>query len=682
MPVRHSVGSVIALAGFAITLAASADDGLAPSVAPPPSADVAIALSEGGLAAPAGSRGWSVVASREVRVPGAIWLRAWFDGTRLAGDPAGDGAFIRITGLADGATQTLNADQLASWSFSSAYFNGEAIRVEVVAHAGAPASRLAIPRVTAGEDGPLFSPRTICDAADDRQLSSDQRSARLLPAGCTGWLIDDANRQFLSAGHCGTTGATVVQFNVPLSTSTGGLVNPAPEHQYPVDGASVQFVNSGPGNDYAYFGAFPNTTTNLTAFQAQGATYRLAPPTPPVIAGQSIRITGYGTVSGSVPRTWNQVQKTHAGPIASLTGAALRYRTDTSGGNSGSGVEDESTGLAVAIHTHGGCSSTGGSNIGTSLHLAAFRTVLANPQSICASGIGTPTPPVYISADRNNSFGTLNRTSGRFASVARFATPMQGLAFDPRARRFLGTSVRGAGASIVTSLHWIDPDTGATIDLGPITGVAGAINALAFDPGTRRLFGVVQSGGQLVRIDTDSLVATPVGGPFGRNVGAADFDPVSGSIFAIDDAAGGSILASINPATGAIAFIGPLGPGIADCNGLGIDPSDGALITINATTGALLAVNRATGLASSIGASGGVFGPGFGIAVAAPGTFCAADVNLDGGVTIDDLTAFLTWFEAGDLRADLDDGSLTFRRDAGVTLDDLFAMLHALLEGC
>jgi RHS repeat-associated protein len=43
----------------------------------------------------------------------------------------------------------------------------------------------------------------------------------------------------------------------------------------------------------------------------------------------------------------------------------------------------------------------------------------------------------------------------------------------------------------------------------------------------------------------------------------------------------------------------------------------------------------------------------------------------DEGLTIDDLTLYLAWFEVGDPRADVDDGTGTGALDAGVTIDDL-----------
>ena len=87
-----------------------------------------------------------------------------------------------------------------------------------------------------------------------------------------------------------------------------------------------------------------------------------------ILNPDSIRITGYGTDTG----TANQTQQTHVGPNAGSSGTTMRYRTDTQGGNSGSPVIDELTGYAVGVHTHGGCTSSGGNNSGTSLFLTPF----------------------------------------------------------------------------------------------------------------------------------------------------------------------------------------------------------------------------------------------------------------------------------------------------------------------
>ncbi len=323
----------------------------------------------------------AAVFSTIIQVPDAEWLRLKFDIVTLSGDEArGTGSYLRMTSLLDGAVQTLHASHVAQWRKTSAYFNGDAVEIEIVSQPGSGSSRLVISETTASAVAP--APRTICGSVDDRMLSNDPRAGRALPVGCTAWLINDASNCFITAGHC-TGNLNVVEFNVPLSNGPGSLNHPPPEDQYSVDAASMQSNGGqGVGNDWGYFGCFPNSTTGLNAAQAQGSFFVLSQ-TPPAVAGQNIRITGYGTTSSPVPPTWYQVQKTHAGPYFSFSGSTVRYRTDTSGGNSGSPVVNEATGEAIGVHTHGGCTSTGGSNAGTGINHTGFQNALSNPVGVC-----------------------------------------------------------------------------------------------------------------------------------------------------------------------------------------------------------------------------------------------------------------------------------------------------------
>lgn len=320
--------------------------------------------------------------SAEIEVPDAAWVRLQFGDVVLA--PASDSAresYIRITSLYDGHEQYLDRQSLSEWAYTSAYFNGGRLRIDIMASPGdaAAVNRVQIISATASE--PTSFPRSICGPVDDRVLSDDPRAARMMPIGCTGWLFGDQPHSFISAGHCGPGTGDVMQFNVPLSSSSGTPQNPAPQDQYPIDGSSVQLTNGGVGNDWAFYGAFANSNTGLAPQDAMGDSYTLVSSVPSA-DGRPIRVTGYGSTTSPVPASWYLVQKTHVGTFVSTPGTSLRYDPDTTGGNSGSAVYDDSTGTAIGVHTHAGCSSSGGSNQGTSLDLPAFRNALANPMGI------------------------------------------------------------------------------------------------------------------------------------------------------------------------------------------------------------------------------------------------------------------------------------------------------------
>jgi V8-like Glu-specific endopeptidase len=320
----------------------------------------------------------TVVFATLIQVKDAPWLQINFAEVLLAGDESvGTNSYLRMTSAFDGAVQHHRPTTISQWQNTSAYFNGEAVYLELIAQPGTGVNRVLIEEVTAGEG--YFDPTTTICEQDDRVLSYIDRNGRLMPITCTTWIIDDPNHQFISAGHCVSGGnGDYVQFNVPLSLSNGTLQHPGPEDQYAADSSSLQYVNGGVGNDWGYFGCYPNTETGLTPYQAQRAYYELAS-SPDPVSGQFIRITGYGSDSG----TYNHVQQTNAGPYYSFSGSTVQYRTDTTGGNSGSSVLDEATGLAIGVHTHGGCFNGGGANSGTGINNAGWQNALANPRGVC-----------------------------------------------------------------------------------------------------------------------------------------------------------------------------------------------------------------------------------------------------------------------------------------------------------
>ncbi|MCH8805342.1 MAG: hypothetical protein IH986_04570 [Planctomycetes bacterium] len=328
------------------------------------------------------------VFSTTVRAPGAPWLRLRFKEVLLAGSrQRGNASYLLLTSVRDGAFQILDSVHLTQWRNKSAYFNGDAVTVEIIAFPGTGPNRVAIGDVTAGE--PPGDPESICGGTDDRLPSDDPRVGRWIRGDspippCTAFIIDDANHCMLSAGHCAGAVGTVLEFNVPFSDPvTGERRHPPPEDQYAVDDTSMQSFFGAIGDDWAYFGCFPNSNTGLTPYEAQGAFFTLASSPPPVV-GQDVRRTGFGTTRNTgAPLEWSLAQKTHVAPYVGFAGTTLHYLTDSTSSDSGSPVMDEQTGELIAIHRGGGCMSAVGANQGVGVNNAGLRIALANPRGVC-----------------------------------------------------------------------------------------------------------------------------------------------------------------------------------------------------------------------------------------------------------------------------------------------------------
>ena len=663
-----SVLALVSCAGLACFAAAQApkidppegSSGTRPLPATWPSHDDALAFDSGLVGHDGSVDGPMVVFSELVRVPDALWLRLRFDAVTLSGDPAANGAYLRITSLLDGSTQTLNAEHAAQWANSSAYFNGENVLLEIVAYPNTGACRVAMSRVTVGDLS--FDSRSICGATDDRTLLNDNRLGRH-SIGCTSWLINDFNTMFLTAGHCGAVAGDVMMFNVPLSTAAGGLVNPPASDQFVVDATSTQFVNGGVGNDWCYFGVFANSGTGKTPYQSYGVRFTLG--NAPAGGTPTIRVSGYGTVSSPVSLTWQQVGKTHTGPYAGLLGTNVRYSVDTTGGNSGSPVFNESTQTAIGIHTHAGCTTGAGSyNNGTAIQLAGLQAALANPLGICKSGKGAVSGPIFVGGDRANNFGTTNATSGVFGRVSVAPVAVQGLAYDRNAGVFYAVDLN-------RNLYTVDRTAGAFTLLGAVTGTTAVLNGLGYDPVGGVLYAIAQATGQLFTINTATRAAAAVGAPGGGTIGALEWDTLDGTLYGINDA-GGSKLVTINTTTGAQTVVGTLGAGATDCNGLAYKEDVDALYTINAATGQMLKVNKSTGAATVVGATGGMFGSAFGMSCV---NACPADFNGDTFVNGEDYDEFVALFVAGDAGADFDHNEF-------VNGDDFDQFVEAFVRGC
>lgn len=210
-------------------------------------------------------------------------------------------------------------------------------------------------------------PKTICGPSDDRVLSYESEVGRLFTGdkhgGCTATMISDTCA--ITAGHCGSV-LDKVEFNTPISR--GGVPYPSkPEDIYDVDKSSIVLKNGGPGRDWAVFKVKANNLTGKLAGEAQGY-LEVSFSTPSI--GDQLKITGYGLDRDEDDK--NLAQQTNSGALDSFSTwnrSAMNHTVDTMGGNSGSSIIQTSTGKIVGIHTHGGCTSSGGANTGTSVAL-------------------------------------------------------------------------------------------------------------------------------------------------------------------------------------------------------------------------------------------------------------------------------------------------------------------------
>ncbi len=328
-----------------------------------------------------------------VRAPDATWLRL-----RIGDYNLGDGSYITFTSLEDGGRQRLDARTLPQWGNSTAFFNGDAVEVELHVAPGDRGVYLRIEQIAAGQEAEdAGTSRAIC-GSDDRTPSYDGAVGRLVffPTDsafrkCTAWIA--SNGAQLTAGHCAPRNfliagtptpvmPAILEFNVPVSSSTGIPTASALNDQYPIIQASINAsANPQLGDDWAVFACNPNANTLLLPVQAQGAFIRMARPhdlSPDTSSNSAIKITGYGT--GTVIPELRQVQQTAWGPYMGeiyndWSDAYVEFAVDAMPGNSGGPVRGGVVSANTTLGSHaigivsdeptGGCDSTTG-NYGTS----------------------------------------------------------------------------------------------------------------------------------------------------------------------------------------------------------------------------------------------------------------------------------------------------------------------------
>jgi V8-like Glu-specific endopeptidase len=312
----------------------------------------------------------AIVAEHLVRRPGAPFLTLELRDVVLP-----PGSRIDVESLRDGHRQSIDAASYASHGAHTACFNGDALRVRLVAGPGTRGNRFGIAAVGFG-DAPAQRPLTLC-GADDRTLSYDPSVCRLVIRDATtmyvgsAWLIDYMGA-ILTAGHnlsINGLKSLQAQFNVPKSAADGSIVNPPPIDQYDWSALGALYQHDANG-DWGALRVQQNTTSGLYAGEAQIVVLRLGPP--PALQANS-KIAGFG-IDDTPDKTFNHVQQVAFGPLTAISGDKLLHRVDTQGGNSGSPIVDFATGIAYGVHTAGGCDATATSaNVGWSVEHPSFK---------------------------------------------------------------------------------------------------------------------------------------------------------------------------------------------------------------------------------------------------------------------------------------------------------------------
>ncbi len=328
-----------------------------------PVGSVVAYAADSGVVANAGDV-WTVVYAHDVKVQGAAWLRVHFDAAHVR-----DGAIIRVTSLLDAEVQELDAARLEMWGRTTAYFNGDAVRVEIVAPPGSSGHRVAIRQVEAEVKAtPGFVGRGgsgqcgIC-GNDDRVPSAELWSGRVMPVGCTGSIVCE-DSVMISAGHC-VAANQVIQFNVPPSSASCTTANPPVNDQFPVVVAASS--NAGVGNDWAVYTCGVNGL-GQTPYQRYGQLKRLAAGVATVSA--AVNFNGYG-LDLSCGRS--QTQQLSEGAVSVVASNHYQFAADLRGGNSGSGLLSNNFIIGVVSHCSVGCP-----NYATRVDLPAFRTAINN----------------------------------------------------------------------------------------------------------------------------------------------------------------------------------------------------------------------------------------------------------------------------------------------------------------
>lgn len=295
----------------------------------------------------------------EIDVAGASWVRVHFSEVVLS-----SGCTLSVESMRDGEHQDFTAEMMKAWSESTAYFNGDHLRLVVHTEAGG-VSHVVVDEVEIGLG--LSSRGTpdqcgIC-GVDDREPSTEFWTGRIMPVVCTGSVVCE-DSTVIGAGHCAGSGQ-VLQFHVPAADSACGVVQPPVADQFPLTVAAS--ANGGFGSDWAVYRCGVNTLGE-TPYERYGEMKRVST----VVAenGVATDVWGYG-VDDVCDRS--RTQQHSPGVVMGHGTGVYAVTNDVRTGSSGSAVVVD--GEIVGVMTICNLSCEG--NYATRVDVAGFHAALA-----------------------------------------------------------------------------------------------------------------------------------------------------------------------------------------------------------------------------------------------------------------------------------------------------------------
>jgi hypothetical protein len=333
----------------------------------------------------------------------AVSLRLYFKGTQL-----GENSYLLLEST-DGAKQELRKQDLENWRYSSAYFNGNTVKVSLKAAAGEK-NRVHISDIKVGEKQ-AAQPSTARISSETLQApqaaSSSASLTETYPYAAavgrftngtksfgTGWIAPNGAIvtsyyiyiTYVSDDHF-SADYDIIEFNIPPSDAAT-IKHPGPEDQYPLVKQTNDHNNVGPAfknasRNSSYIGgwailqALPNSTTGLRPGERQGQFFRIASANPGIFVTSSdvfhVDIFHYGkplTVSGSGPLPALQLETTtllpQDGYLKSNSGVVYYNRewfilynapglqdfisNDVIGGDAGGPITYQNSNFAIGVH--------------------------------------------------------------------------------------------------------------------------------------------------------------------------------------------------------------------------------------------------------------------------------------------------------------------------------------------